>query len=82
MDGVINKGIGSVLVVIFLAIALLVLGNLGSGPGSFWYGINNPNTTGATGAVSTMQTTVLPIIAVVAVFLALIFAALSMSKGK
>ena len=74
MESIINKGIAIVLVLIFAPVALLVLGQLGSGTSSFWYGINNPNitkynvTAGAalhndnvSGGVSILETVVVPI---------------------
>ena len=55
---------------------MLVLGELGTGEGSFWFGINNPNTTGFNGTDAvgsaasgpvTIQTIVLPILIALAV---------------
>ena len=80
MDSTINKGIGIVLTLIFLAVALLVVGQLGMGTGSFWYGINNPNTTGASTAVTLLETVVLPIMAAIAVVVVVLMGALKVVK--
>jgi hypothetical protein len=67
-DGLVSK----TLMVIGIIIALYVLGSLGTGTGSFWYALSNPNTTGASPAVQVLVGTVLPIIAAVAVILVLL----------
>lgn len=95
MDGIAKKGVGVLLFVTFLAIALLTFGNLGSGVGSFWYGLNNPNqtqyntTAGATfstgsigGGPSVMETVVLPLIAVVASIIILLSFVKKSNIGK
>jgi len=102
MDLTINKGIGIVLSLVFLSVGLLVLGQLGIGSvgtdgksSSYWYGINNQNTTGAncyaggcfangtiSGGVSLLQSVVLPIMAAIAVIVVVLLAALKVAKGK
>jgi ABC-type sulfate transport system permease subunit len=80
MDEAINKGISIVLALIFLPVALLVFGQLGTGTSSFWYGINNPNTTGATGATSLLQATVLPIMIAISVAVVVLLGAMKIVK--
>jgi len=93
MDAAVTKGIGIVLALIFLPVALLVFGQLGSGQFGFWYGVNNPNTTGQNcyaggcfangstpGAVSLLESTVVPILITIGVAAALLFGALKIIK--
>jgi hypothetical protein len=95
MDGTINKGIAIVLAMIFLPIALLVFGQLGTGQYGFWYGVNNPNTTGQncfasgcfangtiSGAVSLLEATIVPILVTIGVAVAVLLGAMRMVKGK
>lgn len=83
----INKGLFIGLAVVFIAVALLVFGQLGTGAGSFWYGLNNPNTSaqnlssgGPVGsvtvnsAITVIQATALPILVAVGVAAGLVIA--------
>lgn len=76
-------------------LGLYLYGTLVTGPGSFSYGVNNPNTSclnGTTGnvvantpcssAVSTFQTTLVPIVASIGMMLVLLLAAIIKIKGK
>jgi len=76
MDGVITKGLGISLAVVFLVVALLIFGQLSTGAGSFWYGLNNPNVTGASQAVQTIQQTALPILLAIGIAAGLVMAIL------
>jgi hypothetical protein len=80
VEKTVDKGIAIILVFILLPVALLVLGQLGTGAGSFWYGINNPNVTGASGAVNLLETTVIPIMVAVALFVVVLLGALKIVK--
>jgi len=44
MKVAITKGLGISLAVVFIVVALLIFGQMSTGSGSFWYGLNNPNT--------------------------------------
>lgn len=80
-DSAVNKGLGIILALIFLPVALLVFGQLGTGTNSFWYGINNPNQTGATGAVALLQGTVLPIMVAISVAVVVLLGSMKIVKS-
>ena len=78
----ISKSLSFIILLILIPIALLVFGSLAQGSGSFWYGINNPNTTDfnessgsaqgtLTGGAITLETIVLPL--GIVVFLIIVF---------
>jgi hypothetical protein len=90
----IERVLGLVLAFILLPVAFLILGQLGTGVSSYWYGINNPNNTAynyTTGAVNSngtinasapglMEQIVIPIITAMSVFIVVILSGLRFIK--